>query len=213
MSRPHVVLLGDSIFDNAAYVPGDPAVAAQLAEALPEARVTLLARDGDVVAGIAAQLQRLPVDATHLVISVGGNDAIGYIDVLTESAKGVGEALLRMLDIGDDFERDYRAMVELVVARSVPAALCTIYYPAFEEPGLQRMAVAAETFFNDAIMRCAFDHGLPLIDLRLICDESADYANPIEPSARGGRKITSAIARVVRDHDFDRSATTVYAQP
>jgi len=213
MSRPHVVLLGDSIFDNAAYVPGHPAVAAQLAEALPEARVTLLARDGDVVAGIAAQLHRLPADATHLVVSVGGNDAIGYIDVLTEPAKGVGESLLRMLDIGDDFERDYRRMVDLVVARGVPTALCTIYYPAFDEPGLQRMAVAAETFFNDAIMRCAFDHGLPLIDLRLICDETADYANPIEPSAHGGRKITSAIARVVRDHDFDRSATTVYARP
>ncbi len=209
----HVVLLGDSIFDNAAYVPGHPAVAAQLGMALPEARVTLLARDGDVVANMPAQLQRLPSDATHLVVSIGGNDAIGHIDVLTESSKSVGQSLLLMLDIGDEFERDYRAMVERVLARGVPTALCTIYYPAFEEQGLQRMAVAAETFFNDVIMRCAFDQGVPLIDLRLICNESADYANPIEPSANGGRKIVSAIVRLVRDHDFGRRVTTVYAQP
>jgi len=31
--------------------------------------------------------------------------------------------------------------------------------------------------------------------LRLICDEDADFANPIEPSARGGAKIAQAISR------------------
>lgn len=213
MSGPHAVLLGDSIFDNGAYVPGEPAVAAQLADALPEARVTLLARDGDIIAGLAGQLQRLPADASHLIVSVGGNDVLGYIDVLTESASSVGEALLRMAGICDDFERGYRRMVEQLVATRKHVTLCTIYYPAFEEMGLQRMAVAAETFFNDAIMRSAFEHGLPLIDLRLICDESTDYANPIEPSARGGRKIAGAIARVVRTHDFVASSSVVYAQP
>lgn len=215
MSGPHVVLLGDSIFDNAAYVPGDPPVEAQLRAALPEGRVTLLAIDGDVVAGVAVQLRRLPADATHLVVSVGGNDALGYIDVLTERTTSVGEALLRMADIGDDFERRYRAMLDAVLARSLPAAVCTIYYPAFDEADLQRMAVAAETFFNDVILRCAFERRVPVIDLRLVCDERTDYANPIEPSARGGDKITRAIARLVReaaDADVARGAL-VYARP
>ena len=49
--------------------------------------------------------------------------------------------------------------------------------------------------FNDVILRVAFEHHLPVIDLRLICNEPADYANPIEPSGRGGRKIALAIAR------------------
>jgi hypothetical protein len=31
--------------------------------------------------------------------------------------------------------------------------------------------------------------------LRLICDEDADFANPIEPSARGGAKIAQAISK------------------
>jgi len=44
-------------------------------------------------------------------------------------------------------------------------------------------------------MRVAFERGLQIIDLRLICTEPADYANPIEPSGCGGRKISGAIAR------------------
>jgi hypothetical protein len=40
----HVVLLGDSIFDNARYVPGRPAVIEQVRQALPRHwQATLLA--------------------------------------------------------------------------------------------------------------------------------------------------------------------------
>jgi hypothetical protein len=34
-------------------------------------------------------------------------------------------------------------------------------------------------------------------DLRLICTEEADYANPIEPSERGGEKISRVIVEFV----------------
>ncbi len=52
--------------------------------------------------------------------------------------------------------------------------------------------------------------GLPLIDLRRVCTEDADYANPIEPSATGGARIARAIARVVQEHDFSRGLAAVY---
>lgn len=42
--------------------------------------------------------------------------------------------------------------------------------------------------------RAAFARGFDLIDLRHICDWPKDYADPIEPSARGGAKVASAIA-------------------
>ena len=38
---------------------------------------------------------------------------------------------------------------------------------------------------------------MPLIDLRLICDENEDYANAIEPSVHGGEKIAAAIASLL----------------
>ena len=45
----HVVLIGDSIFDNGAYVAGGPDVVTQLRERLPQGwRATLGAVDGAV---------------------------------------------------------------------------------------------------------------------------------------------------------------------
>ena len=47
------------------------------------------------------------------------------------------------------------------------------------------------------ILGYALQHRLDVIELRAICSEPADYANPIEPSGHGGRKIAQAIARVL----------------
>jgi hypothetical protein len=44
------------------------------------------------------------------------------------------------------------------------------------------------------ILRVALDHGLGIIDLRSVCDQPTDYANPIEPSSAGGAKIARAIS-------------------
>jgi hypothetical protein len=73
----NVVLLGDSIFDNKAYVGDGPDVIAQLREALPSgSTATLAARDGSTTNDIAGQLATAPKNATHLVVSVGGNNAL-----------------------------------------------------------------------------------------------------------------------------------------
>ena len=38
---------------------------------------------------------------------------------------------------------------------------------------------------------------LPLVELRSVCPEPADYANPIEPSSEGSRKIAAALLATV----------------
>jgi lysophospholipase L1-like esterase len=195
----HVVLLGDSIFDNRVYVAPAPDVAEQLRERLPHGwTVTLLAVDGDVTVDVEAQqLRRLPREATHLVVSVGGNDALGSSSILAEAASSVADAVSRLAEAQARFARKYERMVSAVTALGVPTALCTIYDANYPEPQ-RRLVVAGLTLFNDVISRAAFSRGLPLVDLRLICSEAADYANPIEPSARGGAKIADAIARLVQ---------------
>ena len=73
----HIVLLGDSIFDNASYVPEGPPVVTQLRHRLPKNwRASLLAVDGHRTMDVMDQLTALPGDATHLIVSVGGNDAL-----------------------------------------------------------------------------------------------------------------------------------------
>ena len=201
----HVVLLGDSIFDNGAYIAGGPDVVTQLRARLPaDWRATLCAVDGDVTADVPRQLVKIPGDASYLIVSVGGNDALRHSGALDEPARSMAEAIGRLADIRASFARDYRTMVEAVTARRLATALCTIYDARFPDPLRQKLAVTALTIFNDVITREAFSRGLPLVDLRLVCDEDGDYANPIEPSVQGGAKIATAIASLVAARDFWR---------
>jgi len=194
----HVVLLGDSIFDNARYVPGGPAVVEQVRRALPGGwRATLLAVDGSVAADVAGQLDRLPADATHLVVSAGGNDALGHSGtILFGTANSFAEVLTRLADIREEFQRDYRAMLRAVLARGLPTVVCTVYDAI---PGLGPAEHAGLCLFNDVILREAFRAGVPVIDLRLVCTEATDYAqsSPIEPSVDGGGKIARAVSRAI----------------
>ena len=207
----HIVLLGDSILDNAAYVGGGPDVITHLRRQLPSgSKATLRAVDGSVVEGVSKQLYDLPEDVTHLVVSVGGNDALHQAGILEERARSAAEVLGRLADIGEEFDRRYREMLRALLPLGLPTAVCTIYYPRFPEPRIQRLAVTALAIFNDVIIRQAVTAGIPLLDLRLICNEDADYANPIEPSAAGGEKIAAAIMKVVNEHDFGRRRTEVF---
>jgi lysophospholipase L1-like esterase len=205
----HIVLLGDSIFDNGRYVPGEPDVVEQLRSALPGGwSATLLAVDGAVTSGVAGQLTRLPRDATHLVISVGGNDALGASWILGRRVSSVAEAVEVLAQAQEGFAAAYAKMVGAVAALGLPTALCTIYDTPTTAPD-QRIIRTALAVFNDVITRAAFGNRLALIDLRLICGEDEDYANPIEPSARGGAKIAAAIAALVTG----RAGSQVIAQP
>lgn len=190
----HVVLLGDSIFDNGVYVGGAPDVVQQLRARLPEQwEATLAAVDGAVTSDVPRQLTRLPAGATLLVVSAGGNDALGEAHLLSRPCSSVGEAVSMLADAQERFATRYAAMLEPILAARIPTAVCTIYdgnFPPPEGPVIS----AALSLFNDVIMRAAFSRALPLIDLRLICAEPADYANPIEPSEQGGEKIATAIA-------------------
>jgi hypothetical protein len=207
----HIVLLGDSIFDNASYVKGGPDVIRQLCAKLPDGwNATLCAVDGNMVQDVHAQLMRLPKDTTHLVVSAGGNNALNNVNVLTEEAQSTAEVLHRLADVAEAFQQQYHKMLDHVLGFQLPTALCTVYYPRFPEPMLQRLAVTALTIFNDVIISEAFRAGVPLLDLRLICNEHADYANEIEPSVAGGEKITSAILKLITECDFLSHRTEVF---
>lgn len=132
-------------------------------------------------------------------------------DLLQHRASSFAEVLGRLADVAAAFERQYREMLEGVLGLGKPTAVCTIYYPRMPEPLIQKIAVSALTVFNDVIIKQAFLAGVPLIDLRLVCDEDSDYANEIEPSEAGGRKIANAIVRLVSEHDFGWGRTQVFS--
>lgn len=207
-----VVLLGDSIFDNGVYVSGGPSVVEQLNRCLPKGSIARLsAVDGSIAASVAGQLKKLPNEATHLIVSAGGNDALGNCGlVLHETASSFREVMTALAGVRAEFEREYRAMLDLVLEQRMPTVVCTIYDAV---PGLEPCLTAALCLFNDVILRHAARVGVPVIDLRTICTEATDYAasSPIEPSVLGGGKIARAIARVLAEHDFADGGCRVYS--
>lgn len=193
--------------DNAAYVKGGPDVAAQLRVLLgPDDRVTLKAIDGSISEDVEHHLRECPVDATHVIVSSGGNDILHHAAMLEQPSSSVAEAMAMLTEARMAFEPAYRSMVEAAAVLGKPVAICTIY-----DANMGPLITTAMAIFNDVITRNIHREGLDLLDLRLICNEAADYANPIEPSVAGGAKIASAIAGYVRACDSRAGRTRVFA--
>ena len=207
----HLVLLGDSIFDNRAYVAGGPAVIDQAQRRVPQGwQAHLLAVDGHTSADVAHQLKRLPAGNTHLVLSVGGNDALGCLnqmDVHVQNLMGALHALSEMLA---RFQASYKALLSDLLALQKPLMVCTVYDSV---PGLTDALKVALALFNDIIVRSAISFGVPVLDLRMICTDPRDYSekSPIEPSSQGGEKISDRLVTAMLHHDFTVKGCHVYS--
>lgn len=208
---PHIALLGDSIFDNQVYTGGEPDVVHHLRDLLPSSwQATLCAIDGSTTGDLTAQLSRVPPDCSHLVISLGGNDALLNLDLLATPVTSAPEALLLFGERIGRFELAYRAAIDGALATRRDTTICTIY-DADLDPVRAPLARVLLMMFNDVILRTAFERGLRVIDLRLVCTEAADYAHEIEPSGRGGRKIATAIARCLGAVEDGEPSSCVHA--
>jgi hypothetical protein len=208
----HVVLLGDSIFDNERYVPGESPIIEQLRSRLPrEWQATLLARDGAVASDVLGQLDRLPENATHLIVSAGGNNALENSAILGEWDRSAAEGFITLAEIQDQFRREYHELLRTILAFNKPTVICTIYDCI---PDLPPQEITALSVFNDVILREAIRARLPILDLRMICDEARDYSkvSSIEPSKFGGLKIVQGIVRIINGHDFNRREGVVYGK-
>jgi lysophospholipase L1-like esterase len=214
MPHGHIALLGDSILDNAAYTGREPAVVDHLRTLLPQHwRATLYAVDGSTTGGIARQAARVPPDVSHIVLAVGGNDALQQSDLLQHPVRSTAEALALFASRLAAFERAYRGAIAATLALARPTTVCTIYNGNLEEPRATLARVALTTF-NDVILRVAFEQALGVIELRAVCASPQDYANPIEPSGVGGFRIAAAIVRAVGlGGDAPASRVFIYPPP
>jgi hypothetical protein len=204
-----VVLLGDSVFDNAHYTQGGPDVIWQVREILPAGwDASLLAVDGATTEDIPSQLSGLSADASHLVLSVGGNDALMNSSILQKPAESMSQAIGALADLSQSFEQRYRRVVAACLKTHLPLTVCTIYNGNFPD-GFQRLVSTALMVFNDVILRVAIEIRLTVIDLRFVCCAAEDYANPIEPSSIGGAKIARAIVKMAVAGQTENGARVV----
>jgi len=198
-----IVLMGDSVFDNGAYVPSGASVLDVLSPLMTGGdRVTLLASDGAMTNDVLRQVAFLTGDETHIVVSAGGNDALGMSWILGAPASDVADALGTLGTVVRLFRSSYQDMICVLQGTGLPVAVCTIYNAV---PGLSDAEKMALSIFNDVITEEAARNGLPVVDLRVIMTEEADFSpsSPIEPSAQGGEKIARAIvANMTRSQKY-----------
>jgi hypothetical protein len=120
-------------------------------------------------------------------------------DILRKPAISTAGALSELGDVSREFEGKYRRAVQACMQMRLPLTICTIYNGCFPDPEYQRLISTALMVFNDVILRVGFEFGLTMIDLRLVCSSTEDYANPIEPSSIGGAKIAMSILKAVSE--------------
>ena len=167
-----------------------------LNDALPDtAHAPLVAVDGARLRDLPYQIDTLPSDTTHIVLSVGGNDAVMEIGILGSPATTMMEALVAVDERVQRFASSYREGLAAVRDTGLPITICTIYNGDFNvATGGQQAIKAALKMWNDAILQAAMDYGCPVIDLRRICIDKEDFTRQIEPSEQGGQKVAHAIA-------------------
>lgn len=107
MTKQTLVLLGDSILDNAPYTGPEPDSTEHLQRLLPGWSVQRLAQDGATMADIQSQLRKLPDHTSSAVLSIGGNDAVEHIGLLTTPASNSADVLRDLLDMSSDFASRY----------------------------------------------------------------------------------------------------------
>ncbi len=205
-----IVLVGDSIFDNAPYVPNETCVTEQLQSIVRDGTdVSMLAVDGDFIKDVHTQITKLPTETTHVFVSAGGNDALSYSYKFDMEFTTSTELFAEWSGIQKEFRQEYRAMLKAVRALGKHTTVCTIYDAI---PDIEAEKITALSLFNDVITSEAIFAGLPVVDLRRVCTESSDYSrlSPIEPSNQGGAKIAVVLNRVFEEHDFKSNHTSVY---
>lgn len=222
LHQPKVVcLLGDSILDNANYVRynGGPDVSTQLDAKLkrldPESRCVLAAVDGAVISGVKRQLRAVPNDATHYVISMGGNDCLHELSTLSSSLTWLNIPMhlaTALRGFLPRFREEYRAMLQRVYDHQKDSVqgriiVCTIYQPNWDQPMMKFVSSIGLKLVNRIIIDEASKLNLPVIDLYQVFTNAEDYANPIEPGVPGGDKITNNIIDIISQYDTPDGAS------
>jgi len=200
----HITLLGDSIFDNEVYVKSR----AQSVTGVLERRllainkdwsVTNAAVDGSLASGVARQIPRVPKDTTHIYLSTIGNNCLGALYELQSGSDWKSVARNPTADnpvlanIMSNLASEYDAALKEVKTLNLPVVAVNLYAPRYDTPSVQAFCKIAVQLLNSRLKLVAAEHNIPVIDIFSLFTDHDDYANAIEPGAKGSEKIGKAI--------------------
>ncbi len=220
-----IYLLGDSIIDNAPYVKkNEKDVVSHLISMYkgnPQIKINNRAVDGHTMRDLLdTQLSDEGLnEATHIVMSIGGNDLLQNISFLQMTAK-LSEVMDKDARIGKwgskelnlsrnkvfeetyfeiikPMQQEYESIVANLSNYRAKLLLCTVYEgDLVDSDEFSDVIYSSKTMlsiFNDLVYRTAQKYNAEVLELRDIFVSSEDYANPIEPSHIGGEKLAKSI--------------------
>lgn len=138
-------------------------------------------------------VREIPEDATHVAISIEGAWAIETSGLLQGGTHTISEALETLCTAADEFEGMLEGMIAAAQETGLPTVVCTLVPARHAKPAQHRNVSTALAIFNDRVLRCAVAAGLSIVDLRLVCDEDADYASATLLSRAGVRKAANVV--------------------
>lgn len=179
-----VILMGDSVLNNANYVPEGNSVYDILKTKLNN--ILNVATDGATINDLYTQLDKIPVDLnntdTYIFISAGGNDILNSRKELTNN------------DILQLFNK-YMNFLEALRAKlgSVKINILNLYLPS--NPRYQSYKPSIEQW-NKLINQYSNKIGemYNVVDLYSLLTSLDDFVYDIEPSASASNKIANLIA-------------------
>ncbi len=199
----YVSLLGDSIIDNKVYVnQGELSVKEHLEDQSGYV-FKQLAVDGHTTKDVINyQLDSLTNLSTHNVLCIGGNDLLGHMSFLQSSLElTVVELLEQAVGLLAPIKNRYRTIVKNLSQQNPNVLLCTVYEGnLMGDPYYSNIAFASKamvSMFNDIVFNTGSLFKTDVLDLRNIFTTPEDYANPIEPSHIGGKKLSRQILKWV----------------
>ena len=93
-SKGVVALLGDSIIDNKVYVGKNELSVTEHLEANSDFNFEMIAVDGDTTKEVIDnQLEKIRANTSHIVLSIGGNDLLQKLYIMTNQTSGMVQAL------------------------------------------------------------------------------------------------------------------------
>lgn len=179
-----VILMGDSVLNNANYVSSGNSVYDYLKKKLN--KVINLAKDGATISDLYTQLDKIPVDLnntdTYIFISAGGNDILNKRTELTTNE------IRRLFDTYMDFLKALR-----VKLGSTKINIINLYLPT--NPRFQSYKTSIDQW-NQLINQYSNKIGemYNVVDLHSLLTTPEDFVYDIEPSESASNKIANLIA-------------------
>jgi len=196
----HIVLMGDSILDNAHYLDEQDSVEEILKDTIPNAHITLLAVDGALTSDIHRQLESIPEKPTSVFLSCGSGEFCDETNDLNEidftSMESVQEFMADKEKFAvqrhktkiarSKFRASYASLIDKIAEKCNNIAVFGIYknVAANKDTPIRSFGLV-----NEVIMEESARRNIPVINLGALLHKPEDFstASPIRPSACGGQ--------------------------